>query len=91
MLRAGGISFAFREALPVLDGSTSSSVAARSSPSRARTGPARRRSRRIVSGLLEPQAGTVELHGRAGYLSQDPGRYLVKETALGEVALAVER
>jgi energy-coupling factor transport system ATP-binding protein len=27
--------------------------------------------------------------GRAGYLSQDPGRYVVRETALAEVALAV--
>ena len=44
---------------------------------------------RIAAGLLEPQAGTVEVRGRAGYLSQDPGRYLVKETALEEVALAV--
>jgi energy-coupling factor transport system ATP-binding protein len=30
------------------------------------------------------------VHGTAGYLTQDPGRYLVKETALAEVALAVE-
>ncbi|HZB76572.1 MAG TPA: ATP-binding cassette domain-containing protein, partial [Solirubrobacteraceae bacterium] len=44
---------------------------------------------RIAAGLVEPQAGTVEVAGRAGYLSQDPGRYLVKETALEEVALAV--
>jgi energy-coupling factor transport system ATP-binding protein len=44
---------------------------------------------KLASGLLEPQAGRVELHGRAGYLSQDPGRYLVRERALDEVALAV--
>ena len=31
------------------------------------------------------------MRGRAGYLSQDPGRYLVRETALDEVALAVNR
>ena len=46
---------------------------------------------RIAAGLLEPQAGTVEVRGRAGYLAQDPGRYLVRETALEEVALAVNR
>ena len=46
---------------------------------------------RIAAGLLAPQAGTVEVSGRAGYLAQDPGRYLVKETALDEVALAVNR
>ncbi len=46
---------------------------------------------RIAAGLLAPQAGTVAVSGRAGYLAQDPGRYLVKETALDEVALAVNR
>ena len=44
---------------------------------------------KIAVGLLEPQAGTVERVGRAGYLSQDPGRYLVRETVVEEVALAV--
>jgi energy-coupling factor transport system ATP-binding protein len=45
---------------------------------------------RYLAGSLEPQRGAVELRGRAGYLSQDPGRYLVKETAIEEVALAVD-
>ena len=44
---------------------------------------------KIAAGLLEPQAGTVERVGRAAYLSQDPGRYLVRETVVEEVALAV--
>lgn len=44
---------------------------------------------KLAAGLLEPGSGTVERHGRAAYLSQDPGRYLVRETALAEVALAV--
>ncbi len=42
---------------------------------------------KLAAGLLDPQAGTVERVGRACYLSQDPGRYLVRETALDEVAL----
>jgi energy-coupling factor transport system ATP-binding protein len=46
---------------------------------------------RIVAGLLGPDEGTIELRGRAGYLAQDPGRYLVTETALAEVGLAVKR
>jgi energy-coupling factor transport system ATP-binding protein len=41
---------------------------------------------RIVAGLLRPDAGEVE-HGRAAYLTQDPGRHLVTERVLDEVAL----
>jgi energy-coupling factor transporter ATP-binding protein EcfA2 len=44
---------------------------------------------KLASGLLEPAAGRVERLGRAAYLSQDPGRYLVCERADEEVALGV--
>jgi energy-coupling factor transport system ATP-binding protein len=44
---------------------------------------------KLAAGLLEPQSGRVALQGRACYLSQDPGRYLVRERADEEVALAV--
>jgi energy-coupling factor transport system ATP-binding protein len=44
---------------------------------------------KIAAGLLEPQSGHVERHGRCCYLSQDPGRYLVKERVVDEAALAV--
>jgi energy-coupling factor transport system ATP-binding protein len=44
---------------------------------------------KLAAGLLEPQDGSVVLHGRAGYLSQDPGRYLVAERVDEEVALGV--
>jgi energy-coupling factor transport system ATP-binding protein len=44
---------------------------------------------KLAAGLLEPQAGSVVRDGRACYLSQDPGRYLVRERADEEVALAV--
>jgi energy-coupling factor transport system ATP-binding protein len=43
---------------------------------------------KLAAGLLVPSAGHVAREGRAGYLSQDPGRFLVAETVLGEVALA---
>jgi energy-coupling factor transport system ATP-binding protein len=89
VLRARGISFAFRQALPVLDGVDldlrRGEIVALEGPN----GSGKTTLARIASGLLAPQAGTIELHGRAGYLSQDPGRYLVKETVLEEVALAV--
>jgi energy-coupling factor transport system ATP-binding protein len=44
---------------------------------------------KLAAGLLEPAAGVVRRSGRAGYLSQDPGRYVVRERVLDEVALAV--
>jgi energy-coupling factor transport system ATP-binding protein len=44
---------------------------------------------KLAAGLLEPQAGSVERSGRPAYLAQDPGRYLVRERADEEVALAV--
>jgi energy-coupling factor transport system ATP-binding protein len=40
----------------------------------------------VACGLLEPDEGTVA-HGRAGYLAQDPGRHVVSERAIDEVAL----
>ena len=46
---------------------------------------------KIAAGLLDPQTGSVERHGRCCYLSQDPGRYLVTERVEDEVALAVGR
>jgi energy-coupling factor transport system ATP-binding protein len=45
---------------------------------------------KIAAGLLTADAGSVSREGRAGYLSQDPGRYLVRERALDEVGLAVD-
>jgi energy-coupling factor transport system ATP-binding protein len=44
---------------------------------------------KLVAGMLEPDAGSVERHGSVCYLSQDPGRYLVTERAEREVSLAV--
>jgi energy-coupling factor transport system ATP-binding protein len=41
----------------------------------------------IACGLLAPDHGAVS-HGRAAYLAQDPGRHVVTERVLDEVALA---
>ena len=83
------VSYSYRQALPVLDGVDlelrRGEIVALEGPN----GSGKTTLARIAAGLLEPRAGNVELRGRAGYLSQDPGRYLVKETALAEVALAV--
>jgi energy-coupling factor transporter ATP-binding protein EcfA2 len=44
---------------------------------------------KLAAGLLEPASGRVERHGRAAYLSQDPGRYVVAERVDEEAALGV--
>jgi len=44
---------------------------------------------KLASGLLEAASGEVR-HGRAAYLSQDPGRHLVTERVLDEVALGAD-
>ncbi len=44
---------------------------------------------KLVAGLLEPTQGLVHRSGRASYLSQDPGRYVVAERVDEEVALGV--
>ena len=44
---------------------------------------------KLAAGLLEPAGGSAWLRGRAAYLSQDPGRYLVCERVDEEVALGV--
>ena len=44
---------------------------------------------KLAAGLLEPVAGRVERHGRATYLSQDPGRYVIRERVDEEAAVGV--
>jgi energy-coupling factor transport system ATP-binding protein len=44
---------------------------------------------KLAAGLLEPDEGRIERRGRAAYLTQDPGRYLICERAEDEVALGV--
>ncbi|MDX6398683.1 MAG: energy-coupling factor transport system ATP-binding protein [Gaiellaceae bacterium] len=90
VLDAREVSFSYREAMPVLDRVSlrvsRGEIVALQGPN----GSGKTTLARIASGLLAPQGGSVQVHGNAGYLAQDPGRYLVKETALAEVALAVE-
>ena len=84
-----GVSFAYREAMPVLDSVDLEVSRGEIVVLHGANGSGKTTLARIATGLLEAQSGIVELRGRAGYLSQDPGRYLVKETALHEVGLAV--
>ena len=43
---------------------------------------------KLAAGLLEPGRGRVDCAGRAAYLTQDPGRFLICERADEEVALS---
>ncbi|MGZ8782747.1 MAG: ABC transporter ATP-binding protein [Gaiellaceae bacterium] len=89
VLSARNVSFSYRAAVPVLEGIDldvhRGEIVALAGPN----GSGKTTLARIVAGLLDAHESTVELRGRVGYLAQDSGRYLVKETALAEVALAV--
>jgi energy-coupling factor transport system ATP-binding protein len=89
VLRLREVAFAYRPGVSVLDGAgldvRRGEVVVLEGPN----GSGKTTVAKIAAGLLDPDAGTVERDGRAGLLLQDPGRYLVRETALGEAALAV--
>ena len=85
--RLSGIRFAYGDGPLVLDGA---SLELRRGEIVALTGPngsGKTTLAKLAAGLLEPQGGAVARNGRAAFLLQDPGRYLVRETALDEVAL----
>ena len=88
--RVNGVSFAYTAGNPVLDGVSldigRGEVVALEGPN----GSGKTTLAKIATGLLVPEEGSVAVDGRAGYLSQDPGRYLVKERVLDEAALAVD-
>jgi energy-coupling factor transport system ATP-binding protein len=87
--RLEDVSFAYAGGPPVLDGVAlelgRGEIVALTGPN----GSGKTTLGKLVSGLLQPQRGSVERSGRGAYLSQDPGRYLVKERVDEEVALAV--
>ena len=89
VLALSGVRFGYRGGPAVLDGAELTVGRGEIVALSGTNGSGKTTLARIAAGLLEPEAGRVERVGRAGYLSQDPGRYVVCETALAEVALAV--
>jgi energy-coupling factor transporter ATP-binding protein EcfA2 len=87
--RLEDVSFAYQADRPVLDGVSLELRRGEVLVLEGPNGSGKTTLAKIAAGLLHPDGGTVERHGRAGYLSQDPGRYLVRERVVDEVALAV--
>jgi energy-coupling factor transporter ATP-binding protein EcfA2 len=89
LCRLDGVRFAYRGGPEVLGGAAldirRGEILALEGPN----GSGKTTLAKIAAGLLEPTAGIVRRTGRAGYLSQDPGRYLVRDRVVDEVALAV--
>ncbi|HEX2044606.1 MAG TPA: ABC transporter ATP-binding protein [Gaiellaceae bacterium] len=87
--RAEDVRFSYRRGAPVLDGVhlelRRGEIVVLEGPN----GSGKTTLAKLAAGLLRPDAGRVERAVSAGYLSQDPGRYLVRERAVDEVALAV--
>lgn len=84
------IGYAYQPGIPVLEGVSlelrRGEIVALAGPN----GGGKTTLAKLACGLLETQEGRVVRHGRAGYLSQDPGRYVVCERAEDEVALGIE-
>lgn len=87
--RLADVSFAYAPGLPVLAGVDLELRRGEVLALHGANGSGKTTLAKIASGLLAPDSGAVTLDGSAGYLTQDPGRYLVCERALDEVALAV--
>ncbi|MCP9487686.1 MAG: ATP-binding cassette domain-containing protein [Gaiellaceae bacterium MAG52_C11] len=85
-----GVTFGYRGGPSVLDGIDLSVGRGEIVALSGANGSGKTTLAKLAAGLFEPDAGSVRRVGRAGYLSQDPGRYVVCETALAEVALAVD-
>lgn len=85
--RIAAARFGYSEDEPVLEGASLAVRAGEVVVLEGANGSGKTTLAKIAAGLLTPQEGSVCRRGRAGYLSQDPGRYLVKERVLDEAAV----
>ena len=83
--RVRGVRFSYGDRL-VLDGASLEVRRGEVVALTGRNGAGKTTLARLAAGLLEPDAGEVA-HARAAYLPQDPGRHVVAERVLDEVAL----
>jgi energy-coupling factor transport system ATP-binding protein len=88
--RLDGVSFAYGDGPPVLSDVSCElargEIVALTGPN----GAGKTTLGKLAAGLLGPDRGRVERTGRAGYLLQDPGRYLVEDRADREVAFGAD-
>jgi energy-coupling factor transport system ATP-binding protein len=89
MLRLESVDFAYEPGLAVLDGLDLQVGRGELVVLEGPNGSGKTTAAKLAAGLLQPDGGNVTRRGRAAYLSQDPGRYLVCERVLDEAALAV--
>jgi len=87
--RLDGVTFAYREGARVLENESLELRRGEVVALVGRNGSGKTTIAKLAAGLLGPSAGAVERRGRSAYLAQDPGRYLVTERAVDEVALGV--
>ena len=87
--RLAAVRFSYRPGLPVLDGVDLEIGRGEVVALEGENGSGKTTLAKIAAQLFEPQSGRIALDGSAGYLLQDPGRYLVCERVVDEVALAV--
>jgi energy-coupling factor transporter ATP-binding protein EcfA2 len=88
--RVEDVRYAYGDGPPVVDGA---SLELRRGEIVALTGPngsGKSTLAKLAAGLLEAQGGSVTRTGRATFLLQDPGRYLVRERAEDEVRLGAD-
>ena len=87
--RLSGVSFAYDAGSPVVEGFDLELRRGEVVVLAGLNGSGKSTIAKLAAGLLAPQGGTVDRSGRAALLLQDPGRYVIRDRADDEVALAV--